>query len=371
MVRVLQVFARLGRGGLEAFIMNLYRNIDREKVQFDFLLSGDGGDYEEEVIQMGGHIYKIPARNEGLMSYYKNLDSFFRQHKGDWIAIHQHASSLSSIEPLYFAKKYGIKIRIIHAHSSSISSSLKTKKAHLVLHEINKKMLKHVCTDFFGCSDKAIHWLFDNTGIENRVVKINNGIECAKYAYNKNLQKEVRSEFNVEDTTVLIGHIGSFIPVKNHHFLLHVFKAYHDTNGDSKLMLIGDGPLKDNIIKLARELNVENNVIFTGIRKDVYRLLQAIDIIVMPSIYEGLPVSLVEAQAAGVPVLASNTISQDSKLIDEFVFLGLDEDTQSWAEVIHTTLNHYNKTNKSDIVVEKGYDINSSMDIIMNTYKVK
>lgn len=371
MNRVLQVFARLTRGGLETFVMNVYRTINRDEIQFDFLVCADGGDYEEEVKRMGGRVFKIAPRNSGISNYHRLLDAFFKAHQGEWIAIHQHVSSLSSIEPQYYAKKYGIPVRVLHSHSSSIASSVKMNSLHKIVHYTSKLFVRSWCTDYLGCSDKAIDWLYSGTGVRKKALMINNGIQLERYSYSPKIREKVRCEFGLEENTTVVGHVGSFIKVKNHTFLLKVFQAFSLLNSNSRLLLVGDGPLRKSIEEQVNNSGMEGRVIFAGIRSDVNELLQAIDIIVMPSIFEGLPVSLVEAQATGLPVVASDTISHDAKLTDEFCLMSLDGTPKEWAETIANCLSNHIRTDKISTIAEKGFDVKGISDILISIYTHK
>lgn len=356
MIRVLQVFARLTRGGLETFVMNVYRSIDREKIQFDFLLCGDGDDYEEEAEAMGARLYKLPPRNEGIRHYWQSLDKFFREHANEYAAIHMHVSSLSSIEPLEYAKKYGIKTRLIHSHSSAIKQNVKANKIHYLMHLWNKHRISRLATDWLGCSDKALDWLYGNTSVRKRAVMVNNGIDTSKYVFTPEIRKSIRKEFDLSDHTIVIGHVGSFIPVKNHKFILDVFNAFIHRFPNSKLLLVGDGELR-TVIENEVNKSLKNKVIFTGLRSDVHELLQGMDILLMPSLFEGLPVSLVEAQATGLPLVLSDTISRDVKLTANVKFLSLSSPIENWVDAISQYIDYSMNRETSKIIEEKGFGI--------------
>lgn len=367
MIRVLQVFGRLTRGGLETFVMNLYRSIDRNKIQFDFLVSGRGGDYEEEVKQMGARIFYMPPRNKGLKAYNASLDEFFKVHAQEFAAIHQHASSLSSIEPLKYAAKYGVPIRIIHAHSSAISKSVKANFLHNMMHLWGKLHISRYATHYLGCSDKALDWLFKGTGVRSKAIMVNNGIKVSDYKYNEYIRKEVREEFGLKDN-IVIGHVGNFIQVKNHEFLIKIFANIKGFIPKTKLMLVGDGPLKSQIKEQIDDSDLSNDVVMTGVRRDVNRLLQAIDIIVMPSVFEGLPVSLVEAQAAGLPLVISDTISHDVALTEDVKFISLSDPIEKWANEIKDRLVSVLRHDTSSIINEKGFGIEGISTKLANLY---
>lgn len=367
MKRVLQVFARFDRGGLETFVMNLYRSIDRNKVQFDFLLCMSGGDYEKEARELGANIYYLPQRNAGIRQYHKALNRFFKDHAKDYAAIHQHASSLSSIEPQYYAWKYNIPVRILHAHSSSIASSVKANSLHRLVHNVSKLSLPMLTTHFFGCSDKAIDWLFKGSGRRSRAKMINNGIDASRFIFNKDTRKRIRNEFGLVDELV-IGHVGSFIKVKNHTFIIKVFAELLKSIPTAKLLLVGDGILKTQISERIKEAGIQNSVILTGIRTDVNDLMQAMDVILMPSLFEGLPVSLVEAQAAGLPLVLSDTISRDIKLSDHVQFLSLEDSLQNWVDAITAFAQIHRNEEGNKLIESVGYDINKIAEMMTDLY---
>lgn len=334
MKKVLQIMGGLSRGGLETFAMNMYRSIDRTQIQFDFLLTQrNGGDYAEEAKSMGATIYSLPARNLGYKAYIKSLDDFFKNHH-DYIAVHHHVSSLTSIEPLYYAKKYGIPIRIIHSHSSSIQKSIRFHWIHQILHYLNKPKVHYYATHYFGCSDKALDWVFNFTGIRSKAIMLNNGIDSEQYSYNVDVRKEIRCEFNIPVESFVIGHVGRFIPLKNQTFLIDILVEIKKTRPNAKLMLVGEGDTMEKVKEKAVLRDVIDSVIFTGVRSDVARLMQAMDTFVMPSWFEGLPVSLVEAQAAGLPVVASDTISHNSDLSGTILFMSISNTAADWANSI-------------------------------------
>lgn len=367
MIRVLQHFGSLNRGGLETFVMNVYRTIDRNKVQFDFLVNAKG-DYAEEIEALGGHIFLTPARNSGLRKYDRGLRDFFYEHQGEYAAIHFHASSLTSLSPLKYAKKYGIPIRIIHSHSSSISHSLSTYYYHLLMHYKNKCRVSHFATHFFGCSKIALDWMYNGTGCRDKAVMINNAIDTDLFKYDINKRKETRQLLSIDTSTILLGHVGRFIALKNHSFLIDVFNEYHQVNPNSKLLLVGGGDLLPMIVKKAKELGIENDVIFAGIREDIPYLLQAMDIFVMPSLFEGLPVTLVEAQASGLPILASDTISKDTNLTPLFHTFSLDKTANEWAMEITNILNSRNREDTSALIEKAGFDIKTTTSYLFNIY---
>ena len=359
--------AGLNRGGLETFVMNVYRNIDRTKVQFDFLSHTPNGDYAQEVQSMGGRVYGIKPRNVGFFAYYKSLDKFFKEHAHEYQAIHLHTSSLSMASCLFYAKKYGIKVRIIHAHSSSISGS----KLNYILHFLTKPFVRFLATDYLGCSDKGLDWLYKNTGIRHKAIMINNGIDTNLFRFSPTKRERVRNTLKIGENTIVIGHVGRFFWVKNHKFLVNIFNVYHLKNKDSKLLLIGTGELEEEIRKQVKELRINDDVLFLGLRSDIPDLLQAMDIFIMPSFFEGLPVSLVEAQTSGLPILATDIISKDAQIIDYFYTLSLSHSAEDWANKIHKIVNSYQRKDTSEATKRKGFDVKTTVSFLINIYLKK
>ena len=364
MIRVLQILPSLNRGGAETFVMNVYRNVNRQVVQFDFLVNFAEGDYADEIKELGGKIYYIPPKRPNPIAYEICLNRFFREKSPNYVAVHMHESVLSSIEPLKYARKYKIPIRVIHAHSSSVSGS----KIHYILHYLKKPMVRRWATHYLGCSDNANRWFYKYTGIYSKACFLPNGIESGNFIYNEKIRSVVRKELNISYSNVVVGHVGRIMWIKNHQFLIEIFKYYHNSNPSSTLVIVGVGPLEDDIRRKVREFGLENSVIFTGLRTDVNRLLQAFDIFVMPSFYEGLPVVLVEAQAAGLPVLCSDTISSKANLTKNFYALSLKRNPQIWSNRIAEILNNYQRKDTRKDIIEKGFDIKNSINILMSIY---
>ena len=256
-----------------------------------------------------------------------------------------------------YAKKYNIPIRIIHSHSSSVKQNLNGRVFHHILHNLNKLRIRRLATHYLGCSDKALDWLFNGTGVRSKAEMINNGIDTTKYRFNNSIRLVMRHSFGLKDEFV-IGHVGSFIHVKNHRFLISLFEKILQVIPESKLLLVGTGELEQSIKQQINDLRIGSKVIFAGLRSDVDRVLQALDLIIMPSLFEGLPVSLVEAQAAGLPIMASDTISKDAALTHNIQFLSLNDPIQEWIDCIVKIRNNYQRGDASGEIKNKGFDIN-------------
>ncbi|MDD2493686.1 MAG: glycosyltransferase family 1 protein [Tissierellia bacterium] len=353
MIRVLHVVGSMDRGGIETFIMNMYRVIDRSKLQFDFLVNEKENAYSKEINSLGGNIYFIPPRNKGFVAYRKNIDKFFIENQGKFKVIHQHVSSLSSIYPLEAAKKSGIELRIIHSHSSS----MKGNKLHYLLHFYNKHKVKKIANKYYACSDKARHWLFNKTGCFSKSEIINNGIKVDDFAFNQKAREKSRKSLNIDENKIAICHIGSFMKVKNHTFLLDIFKELNKISNKYHLYLVGDGELKESIVLKIKELSLNNKITLLGVRGDINTLMQGFDGLVFPSFFEGLPLTLIEAQTSSLPVFCSNTVSKMVKITNHLEFISLKKSAKEWAEIIDLKLKEYKRSDNKTKIINAGYDI--------------
>lgn len=362
MERVLHIVDSMGMGGIQAFIMNAYRNIDRNNIQFDFLLHQKFSEsYDEEIKIMGGEIFYLPPRSQGIKKNRKALDEFFKSHN-EYRIVHQHESSLTYLEPLIIAKKNKIPKRIIHSHSTRASGN----KIHTIIHKINRKRIKKIATDYIACGSMAAKWMYSDSGILSNVIILNNGIDVEKFTFNKEVRCSLRDELNLHDKFV-IGHIGRFSTVKNHTFLIDIFKEYSKKNSNAILLLVGDGELKKSIESKVRDLLLDDKVLFLGVRKDINSILQVCDYIVIPSLYEGFPVTAVEAIASGLPILMSNTITRDVLLKDNCKMLDLHDGPNIWANTIKE---NERRIVDNMILTKNGFDIKNVLIQLMRIYKI-
>lgn len=346
-------------GGAETFIMNLYRNINRSQIQFDFLVSRDGF-FDQEIKKMGGKIFKIPYLTDvGQIEYTKNLKEFFKTHH-NYKIIHSHIDQVSGLI-LKIANKCDIPIRISHSHS--------TKNTNGIFGKIYKKYLQNKintnATDLLACEQEAANWLFKENADKALIIK--NGIEVEKFEFSIEKRKKIRQELQIDDSTVLIGHVGRFLKVKNHSFLLDIFKEYHNINRNSKLILVGDGPLKNDIEKKVKKLNLEKWVIFLGIRTDVDYIYSALDVLVFPSLFEGLSFTLIESQTAGLPTYTSDSIDPNTKVTDKLELISLNKSAKEWAEKIQV-LPIKHRRDELKKIRANGYDIKESVAKIEKFY---
>lgn len=346
-IRVLQVVTYMGRGGLETMLMNYYRKIDRSRIQFDFLVHRKfDADYDEKIRQMGGRIYRINRLNPFSRKYCKQLNSFFKEHS-EYKIVHSHLDCMAGI-PLKYAKKNNVPVRIVHAHSSS-----QTKDRKYFFKLLYKQIIPRYATDFYACSEAAGKWMFGN----HRFSVLNNAIDSQKYSYDAKTARRIRSELGIPDDTLVIGHVGRFHPPKNHEMVVKIFSEILKRRHNAKLILVGAGYLQQRIKDLAADMNVREHVVFTGIRSDVCDLLQAMDVFLFPSLYEGLPVSIIEAQAAGLPCIISDKVPIECKKTDLVQQIKLSESFESWANAVVLAAKKNKRRNMSDEIKKAGFDI--------------
>jgi glycosyltransferase involved in cell wall biosynthesis len=360
-LRILHVVVNMNRGGAETLIMNLYRNIDRSKVQFDFLTCKEGV-FDSEIEMMGGKVYRIPYISEvGHFNYLKELKKFFLSNS-QYKIVHSHIDKMSGLV-LRTAKKAGIPVRISHSHNTSSEGGTATK----IYKWFAGNFILPNATNLFACSNYAAKWLFKYKSQSSNIIK--NGIECDKFAFSSQIRKEVREELKIDKNVFVLGHVGRFAHQKNHAFLINIFAEFNKVNQESILLLVGEGPLRSDIENQVLKLKLKDKVKFIGIRSDIHRILQAFDVFVFPSIHEGLPVSLIEAQASGLPCLISNNVSQEVDLgINLVDFISL-ADKKQWVKKIMGTVSlHPSRSIFSKSIVSQGYDIRETANTIEKFY---
>lgn len=351
-IRVLHVVTQMNLGGIETFLMNVYRKINREKVQFDFLTHRlDEGYYDQEIESLGGRIFKMrPLGLKQMFSYRHNLRKFLLDHP-EYSIIHSHLNENSALV-LSAAKKVGVPIRIAHSHARATVNNYK------MLREFFITRLPEFATDHFACSSDAGNWLFKN----NSYMVVKNGIEVNRFKFDQFRRDEVRKRLQIQDGDIVIGNVARFNKVKNHQFLIKVFSELTRLNKKSKLLLVGDGGLKNNLLDQVNELGISDQVIFTGAVDNPEEYLNAMDVFVLPSIFEGLGIVLIEAQCNGLPVLFSDGIPKEAFVTDIAYQKALDISPEIWAKKLLEIyfLNKDNdRTELANKIHEKNFDIES------------
>ncbi len=327
--------------------MNIYRHIDRTKVQFDFLVHyKERFFYDDEIEKLGGKIYRLSFRNDkNFFKYKHDLNKFFKEHK-EYSIVWGHMDGLAAIY-MRSAKKNGIKTTIAHAHITSAERSLKG----LVKRFLRKKISKYADLRF-ACSTEAGKYLYG----KNEFKIIPNAIEIARFKFNKNIRDKIRLQYKW-DNKIVLGHVGRFNDQKNHKFLIEIFKRLLDINDQYYLCLCGDGENRQSIEKQISDMNLNDKVLLMGNIANVNELYQAFDLFLMPSLYEGLPVSGIEAQASGLNCIFSDTITHEVALLpDKVKFISLSQSSDTWADIINSTVG-YDRIDTTEIIKNAGYDI--------------
>lgn len=356
-IKVAQVIGMAINGGTESLWMNYYRNIDRSKIQFDFLVESTSDIIDKDEIEsLGGNVVFIPSYKNPI-KYIKTLKKIFKQNNYD--IVHSNMNSLS-LFTLKAAKKAGIKVRIAHSHSTSNKKEWKKNILKNILRPFSKKYATH----YFACSELAGRWLFGNkTYDDGKVNIITNAIDYDRFKFNKEVRTEIRGKLGIKNDEFVLGNVGRFMPQKNQLFLIDIFKQYHDSNNKSKLLLIGDGPLKEQLKDKIKKYNLEDSVIFGGVHQDVEKYYNAMDIFVFPSLYEGLGMCAVEAQINGLPTIVSDNLPSSVKINDNIYFCPLDS-VDSWLKNIR-----FNDLDRCSVKISDKYDIKNEAIIMGEIYE--
>ena len=363
-IRVLEVFHGMDCGGAENMIMNLYRNIDRSKVQFDFLVhTNKKAFFDDEIVTLGGKIYRVPYYDiRNYFAYKHALDEFFSFHSEITI-VHGHLGSCANIY-LDVAKRHGC-FTIAHSHNTKPEFSLKN-----TIYRLNTFQVRRIADYFIGCSEAAGRYRFGRKIVEDsgKYANLKNAIHTDKYLYNPEVREMIRDQFNLGDEFVL-GHVGRFNYQKNHEYLIDIFYSFLKLYPTAKLMMIGEGELRQKIQNKVDKLGISRNVIFTGLKRNVNELLQGIDCFVFPSHYEGLPVTVIEAQASGMPCVVSDRITREVSITELVEYLSIEENPSIWADAIATHVRKKTKrSNRKADIINAGYDIDATTEWLAELY---
>lgn len=368
-VRVLHMLHSMNRGGAETMIMNYYRHMDREKVQFDFLLTFQGkSDYEEEILSLGGRIFHItPLTLKTMKTYLMDIEDFLKGHP-EYRIVHSHNSS-KSVFPLGIAKKCGVPVRVSHSHdmgSSGVALSLKE-----IVRSILRTPLKRVSNYNFACSKDAAIWLYGKKyWEEKKVTVLENAIDTSIFNYNETIREEYRKQYHLEEN-LIFGHVGRFQEIKNHIFLLDIFAKIAEKKENARFILVGDGPLREGMEQKAEQIGIKDKIIFTGVREDVANFMQMMDVFVFPSLFEGLGIVLIEAQATGLPCLTSKgVVPEEVKITEQLQFISLNESAEYWAELAVRKNGSCKREAKTKEIRKAGYDIIKAAEKLERFYLI-
>ena len=372
-LNVLFVFGcPLKKGGTENVMINIVKNIDREMFHIDFLIfdkTPDNSDDKKFLESLGCRFYQITARGVDRKTHNRELDEFFRDHKYD--IVHTHMDAIGE-EALKAAKKHGIKARIAHSHNTDQLDNPKGLKDHLHKMYLNyeKHLLRRYAEYFVACSPDAGKWLFGEEICQgDNYLVLNNAIDTAEYSFNEGIRNKVRKELGLEGRKVVI-HVGQFRTQKNHDMIVDVFDELHRRDDSYSLLLVGRGEEEDRIKAKISDMKLDDSVMFLGNRNDVNELLQASDLFLFPSLYEGLGIALLEAQAADLVCVVSDGIPDLAMLTEKVRKLSLSEAVTIWADAIEESMNSFTtRTDRSDLFIAKGFDISTNIRRLEELYK--
>ncbi len=354
-LRVLYVNGGLmHRGGIESYMMNYYRNIDRRLVQFDFVVHGyEKGEYDDEITQMGGNIYHLPIKSKHPFRYKSELRKLLKN--TNYKIVHSHLDAMSAWV-LKEAKSCNVPVRIAHSHNTQ---HLTTNKIKFAVNEYARKNINKYANYRCACSRDAAEWLFGKAD----VTYVKNAIDIDKFKFDENSRLQIRKELGIGNELV-IGHVGRFDYQKNHKFLINVLKKVNEKNPNAKLVCVGDGYLRSDIQKQISDLGLDNNVILMGVRDDVFRIFNSFDIFVLPSRFEGLGIVLIEAQANGLKCIASDVVPEEANPTGNVDYIPFVE--EQWTnKILNAEINRNFDYNTLD---SKGYNIKNEALKLQNLY---
>lgn len=363
MQRILCIVGGMNAGGAETFLMKIYRRLDKTKYQMDFAVA-ENGIYDDEIISNGGKIYIITPKSEGLLKNFSDIQRIVKKEKYDKV-LRISQNSLSALE-LFAAKLGGAKTR---AFRSSNSNTVSGSKRDLVIHRLFRWMPLVFANVKFAPSTEAAEYMFGKGCItKGRATLLHNALDTSVFFYDLEKREKIRKEFDMEEQYV-VGHVGRFNQQKNHEFLIEIFNEIHIKNPKSKLLLVGKGELEENIREKIKQLKLEESVIFTGIRNDIPDLLSAMDVFVFPSFYEGMPNTVIEAQATGLPCIIADTITKEANITGLVKYCSLNKNADYWAKETINILKN-NRCDMSQVFKKNGYDIESVVENFLKIMKL-
>lgn len=350
-IRVAHIIGKWLGGGVESVVMNYYRHMNHKKIQFDFICDNDSTNIPYgEIEALGGTVILVPPYQK-VFEYQKELKKVLEQK--NYKIVHSHINTLSLFS-LRAAKKAKVPVRIAHSHSTTNKKEWKKNLMKSVLRPFSKVY----ATDYFCCSELAGVWLFGNkTYNEGNVFLLNNAIDLEKFKYDEKLRNQKRRELKIEDSKIVLGHIGRFVKQKNHESLIDIFNEIHKENKNTILVLAGQGPLQEEIKNKVEKLALEKYVYFLGQRNDINELYQAFDAFLLPSLYEGLPVVGIEAQTSGLLCILSDNMTKETKVIDSTIFLSLEENIKTWSKTLFESLSNHKRIDRTNEITKNGFNI--------------
>lgn len=343
MIRVLQVIGSLGYAGVEAVVMNYYRNIDRNKIQFDFITCSQIPErYDEEIYNSGGKIFRLPSRSRKPHKYMDVLKKVIKENGYQIIHIHQNSASMAM--DAFVAKICGVPVIIGHSHN--------TRCNVMWQHYLFKPFVNLLLTNRFACSEEAGQWIFGN---RKDVTVVNNAIDTSKFAFDEKTRESMREELGIEENFV-VGFVGRLYDGQKNLFrVLEIFRAVLEKKNNAKLLIVGDGQDKERLIQKAEDLKINDKVLFLGKRNDVNNVMMAMDVFLMPSFYEGLPVVVVESQATGLRIVVSENVPTPN-LINNMQVINLSETDEVWTNALLKNVD-FDRRDAEKFIIERNYSI--------------
>lgn len=363
-LRVLRIMGECKIGGVETIALNYYKNINHDKISMDFLFYGESHEkFSNELKKHGDKVYNVTDYRDGMIKSIKEIKNIVKQ--GNYDIVHSQLNALNFF-PLLGAKLGGCKVRIASNHSTA---NLKYEFKKSVIKYLLRPTCGMLATDYASCSEYAGKWAFGKRKQRSGKIKvIHNAIKIDKFLYNKKTRKQKRKELNLENKFV-IGHAGRFVEQKNHKFIIDIFNEIKKIKKNSVLLLIGNGELEGKIKNYVKEKGLEDSVYFLGIRFDVNELMQAMDVFLFPSIYEGLGNVVTEAQAASLQVIASDVVPTEVKMTEYVEFMSLKDSAKKWAEHVTKYSNEYIRRNTYHDLKINGYEIKSAAEDLLEYYQ--
>lgn len=358
MKRVLCILSSMNAGGAETFLMKIYRQLDRTNYQMDFCVNiFEEGFYDKEITEMGGRIFHIPAKSDNLKEFKKQLITLIKNEHYE--SVLRITSNTMGFLDLKVAKKAGVKLCAARSSNSNDPAGIKAKVAH----RLGRILYGKYVDAKIAPSDLAAIYTFGERAYKNGDVKIlHNALDLDVYKFDSEGRKRIRTEFGIKESEILCGHVGRFSTQKNHDFLIDIFSELCHERSNCKLLLVGKGELEEKIREKCTEKGLQDKVIFAGVRSDIPAILSAMDVFVFPSLYEGMPNTVIEAQATGLPCVISDTITKEADITGYVKYCSLSENASIWKECVFNSVISRKRSQTKGVLIDKGYDIRNVVE---------